>query len=146
MIFSAKNRYKKILRKEYIKVKMEDDMQQFKKSVKKYLELHDVEERLKEQMKEMKEEKDQLENGILAFMESHDFQDRDIVVGQYKMKYTKTKQTESVTKKFTFDRLSTYFQGDEMKAKEVLDFIYNERGSTVKTSLKLNLIQQPSSN
>ncbi len=121
---------------------MEDEMQQFKRSVKKYLELHDQEERIKEQVKEIKEEKETLENGILQFMESHDYQDRDIVVGQYKMRYTKTKQTESVTKKFTFDRLATYFQGDEMKAKEVLDFIYNERGSTVKTSLKLNAIQQ----
>ena len=116
-------------------------MNQFKKSVKKYLELYDEEEKLKEQMKAMKEEKDVLENGILQFIESHDFQDRDIVVGQYKMKYTKTKQTESVTKKFTFDRLVTYFQGDEMKAKEALDFIYNERSSTIKTSLKLNHIQ-----
>lgn len=123
---------------------MEEDMTQFKRTVKKYLELHDQEERLKEQIKEMKEEKENLENGILQFIESHDFQDRDIVVGQYKMKYTKTKQTESVTKKFTFDRLVTYFQGDEMKAKEVLDHIYNERGSTMKTSLKLNPIQSPS--
>lgn len=119
-------------------------MEEFKKTVKKYLELHDLEERLKEQIKEMKEEKESLENGILQFIESNDFQDRDIVVGQYKMKYTKTKQTESVTKKFTFDRLVTYFQGDEMKAKEVLDHIYNERGSTMKTSLKLNPIQSPS--
>ena len=124
---------------------MEDEMQQFKRSVKKYLELHDQEERIKEQVKEIKEDKETLENGILQFMESHDYQDRDIVVGQYKMRYTKTKQTESVTKKFTFDRLATYFQGDEMKAKEALDFIYNERGSTVKTSLKLNPIQQSSS-
>lgn len=121
---------------------MEEDMTQFKRTVKKYLELHDQEERLKEQIKEMKDEKENLENGILQFIESHDFQDRDIVVGQYKMKYTKTKQTESVTKKFTFDRLTVYFQGDEMKAKEVLDHIYNERGSTTKTSLKLNPIQQ----
>jgi hypothetical protein len=120
---------------------MEEDMNQFKKSVKKYLDLYDEEEKLKEQIKTMKEEKDGLENDILHFIESHDFQDRDIVVGQYKMKYTKTKQTESVTKKFTFDRLVSYFQGDEMKAKEVLDFIYNERNSTIKTSLKLNHIQ-----
>lgn len=120
---------------------MEDDMVHFKKSVKKYLELHDEEEKLKEQIKEMKDEKEHLENEILQFIESHDYQDRDIVVGQYKMKYTKTKQTESVTKKFTFDRLSNYFQGDEMKAKEVLDFIYSERNSTIKTSLKLNQIQ-----
>jgi hypothetical protein len=119
-------------------------MEEFKKTVKKYLELHDLEERLKEQIKDMKEEKESLENGILQFIESNDYQDRDIVVGQYKMKYTKTKQTESVTKKFTFDRLVTYFQGDEMKAKEVLDHIYNERGSTMKTSLKLNPIQQQS--
>ena len=39
---------------------MEDDMTIFKRSVKKYLELHDLEERLKEQIKEMKDEKEGL--------------------------------------------------------------------------------------
>ncbi len=121
---------------------MEDDGFQFKRSVKRYLELHAREEELKEQLKAMKEEKDQLENGILGFIENNDYQDRDIVVGDYKMKYTKTKQSETVTKKYTFDKLATYFGGDEDKAKEVLDYIYSDRGTVVRTSLKLNLIKK----
>lgn len=121
---------------------MEDDGVQFKRSVKRYLELHAREEELKEQLKAMKEEKDQLENGILGFIENNDYQDRDIVVGDYKMKYTKTKQSETVTKKYTFDKLATYFGGDEDKAKEVLDYIYSDRGTVVRTSLKLNLIKK----
>ncbi len=121
---------------------MEEEGVNFKRSVKRYLEIHNREEELKEELKNMKEEKDRLENGILGFIEDNEYQDRDLVVGDYKMKYTKTKQSETVTKKYTFDRLVTYFQGDEERAKEVLDFVYNDRGTVIKTSLKLNLIKK----
>ncbi len=113
------------------------DINQFKRSLKRYLEIHENEERVKEEVKNMREEKDNIENYLLDFMERNQYQNKDIDVGNYKIKYSQTKQTESVTKKLIYERLYQYFQEDENKAKELLEFIYQERSSTTKTSIKL---------
>ena len=121
---------------------MSEEQNQFKRTVKRYLEIRDREERLKEELKTMKDEKDNLENSILQFIEENEYQDRDIVVGDFKMKYTRTKQTETITKKYLFDKLINYFQNDENKTKEVIDYLYNERESSTKVSLKVNSIKK----
>jgi hypothetical protein len=115
-----------------------EEASQFKKSIKRYLEIHDEEEKVKEKVKEYKEERDNLENYILDFMERNGYQERDIIIGDYKLKYSKNKQTEGITKKWIYERLLSYFNEDEEKAKELLEHIYTERGSTTKTSLKLS--------
>jgi hypothetical protein len=121
---------------------MSEEQNQFKRTVKRYLEIRDREERIKDELKTMKDEKDNLENSILQFIEENEYQDRDIVVGDFKMKYTRTKQTETITKKYLFDKLITYFQNDENKTKEVIDYLYNERESSTKVSLKVNSIKK----
>ncbi len=113
------------------------EINQFKRSLKRYLEIHENEERVKVEVRSLKEEKDNLETYLLDFMERNQYQDKDIDVGNYKVKYSATKQTESVTKKLIYERLYQYFHEDENKAKELLEFIYQDRSSTTKTSIKL---------
>ncbi len=121
---------------------MGDEVNQFKRSLKRYLEIHEQEEKLKDEIKQMKDERDGLENYLLEFIEQNDYQDRDIVVGDYKMKYTKNKQTESVTKKMIYERLMQYFQQDEEQVTNIMNSIYNDRNVTIKTSLKLSSIKK----
>lgn len=116
-----------------------DEMAIFKRSLRRYLDMHKEEERYKAELKTIKEEKDKAENQLLQFIETHDYQDRDIVVGDYKVKYAQTKQQEGITKKLLYDRFMTYFRNDEEKAKELLDLVYSERNVSVKTSLKTTL-------
>ncbi len=113
------------------------DINEFKLTVKRFLQINENEEKLKEEMKKIKNEKDNLENSILKFMENNKITDRDIDVGDFKLKYSTSKKTESVTKKLIFERLVQYLQNEE-KAKELLDFIYQERNSEMINSIKLS--------
>ncbi len=115
-----------------------NNVELFKKNVKKFMEINEQEEKIKEKMKELKNEKDGLENFILNFMEQNKITDRDIDVGDFKLKYSQNKKTESVTKKLILERLQQYFNGNEQKAKELLDFIYQERTSEMISSIKLS--------
>jgi len=113
-----------------------EDAQQFKTHVRRYLQIVENENRLKEELNVLKQEKSQIENSVLDFMERNSYQDRDFIVGDYKLKYQRTKETGSVTKAYTYERLVQYLNQDEDKAKEALEFIYSGRNSTYKTSLK----------
>ncbi len=113
------------------------DVNEFKSTVKKFLQINEHEEKLKEEMKKLKNEKDNLENSIMKFMENNNITDRDIDVGDFKLKYSSNKKTESVTKKLIYERLVQFLQNEE-KAKELLDFIYQERNSEMITSIKLS--------
>ena len=121
---------------------MGDEVNQFKRSLKRYLEIHEQEEKCKEEIKQIKEEKDGLENFLLEFIESNDYQDRDIVVGDYKMKYSKNKQTETISKKMIYDKLMHYFHQDEEHVTNIINAIYNDRNVSYKTSLKLSSIKK----
>ncbi len=114
-----------------------NDVNEFKTTVKRFLQLNTEEEKLKEEMKTIKNEKDNLENSILNFMERNNITDRDIDVGDFKLKYSSNKKTEGVTKKLIYERLVQFLQ-NEAKAKELLDFIYQERNSEMIHSIKLS--------
>lgn len=121
-----------------------EDGQQFKNHVRRYLQIVEQENRLKEELNAFKQEKSQIENAVLDFMERNSYQDRDFIIGDYKLKYQRTKETSTVTKTYTYERLVQYLNQDEEKAKEALDFIYNGRNSTFKTSLKCVLHKKSS--
>jgi septal ring factor EnvC (AmiA/AmiB activator) len=113
------------------------DVNEFKSTVKRYLQINEHEEKLKEEMKQLKNEKDSIENNIMKFMENNNITDRDIDVGDFKLKYSTSKKTEGVTKKLIYERL-VQFLNNEQKAKELLDFIYQERNSEMINSIKLS--------
>ncbi len=125
------------------------DVNEFKLTVKKFLQINEHEEKLKEEMKKIKNEKDSLENSIMKFMENNNITDRDIDVGDFKIKYSSNKKTEGITKKLIYERLLQFLQNhpnnafsgnsqNEEKAKELLDFIYQERTSEMIHSIKLS--------
>lgn len=110
----------------------------FKTNVKRFMEINDQEDKIKEKMRELKTEKDVLEDFIIQFMENNSITDRDIDGGNYKLRYAQNKKTESVTKKLIHDRIIQYFDGNEQKTKELMDLIYQERTSEMVSSIKLS--------
>ncbi len=114
--------------------------EQFKEDVRKYLEYHNEENKLKEKLNEIKNKKDQYHDNIIQFVETNNIQDKELIMGDFKLKYSLKKQTGTVTKKHTFDQLKKYFHNDENKANECLELIYSDRGSKSFPSMNISEI------
>ncbi len=107
-----------------------------KSNVEKLIELDKQEDKYKNIISELKKEKDAVNNNIINFMEKNNITNKDIILGDTKIKYAQTKVAENITKKRIYERLTTYF-GDEKSAKQATDFIYSERESKINKSIKI---------
>ena len=69
---------------------MENGQDSFKKNIKKIIELDNEENKLKEMLNKIKEEKDSINNNLVLFMETNNITSKDIIYGDRKIKYIKT--------------------------------------------------------
>ena len=114
-----------------------DNMQDnFKRNIKKIIDLENEEKRIKDMLNKIKEEKDNLNDNLILFMESNNITNKDIIYGDKKIKYIKTKNTEGITKKLIYEKLRNYFQSDK-SASEATEYIYKDRASEYKTTIKI---------
>ena len=60
----------------------------------------------------------------------------NIIYGDKKIKYIRTKNTEGITKKLIYEKLRNYFQS-EKSATEATEYIYKDRASDYKTTIKI---------
>ena len=72
----------------------------------------------------------------MNYMEKNNVTHKDIIFGDRKIKYTTNNVTENITKKLIFERLKIFLK-DEKTANDAVNFIYSERSSTKKNSLKI---------
>ena len=119
---------------------MENGQDSFKRNIKKIIELDSEENKLKEMLNKIKEEKDSINNNLVLFMETNNITGKDIIYGDRKIKYIKTKNIESITKKLIFEKLNQYFKSNK-EATEITEFIYSYRKSDYKTSIKVSNIK-----
>lgn len=117
-------------------------MDNFKDNVKRWVELDNQSHRYKLEMDGLKKkkaeyelERDKVGDNILNFMETNNLSDNEIVISDGKLKYFNSKTSTSISQKFINERLKLYFK-DENKAKEVLDFIYSGRETTITPVVK----------
>lgn len=109
---------------------------QFKNNIKEWINHDNKEKRLKEEINDVKETKERLEEDILNYMERNNIEDREIIIeNNSKLKYSKMKVTETITKKLIIEKLTEYYK-NENKAKEITDYIYSDRKSELKKYLK----------
>jgi seryl-tRNA synthetase len=71
----------------------------FKKNIKRIIELENEEKQLKDSLNRIKEQKDKLNDNLISFMETNNITTKDIIYGDKKIKYIRTKNTEGITKK-----------------------------------------------
>jgi len=112
-----------------------------KEYIHKLIEIEKEEKKYKTLFSNLKKEKDTLNNLIINFMETNKITDKDIIFGEKKIKYTKTKVQDSITKKLIEDRLKIFLKS-EQTAKEATNFIYADRNSSQKTFLKISDIKK----
>jgi hypothetical protein len=112
-----------------------------KEYISKLIEIEKEEEKYKIIFSNFKQEKETLNNLIISFMENNKITEKDIIFGDKKIKYSKTKIQDSITKKLIEDRLKIFLQS-EKSAKEATNFIYADRNSTEKKFLKISDIKK----
>jgi hypothetical protein len=112
-----------------------------KEHVEKLIELEIEEEKYKNIFLRIKQEKEILNNNIMNYMEKNSVTHKDIIFGNRKIKYTTNNVTENITKKLILERLKSFFK-DEKVANDATNFIYSERNSTKKNTLKITSIKE----
>ena len=108
---------------------------EFKDAVKKYVQIDNERKLLSKKSSQLKKDQDNIENFILTFMESNNMTDKNILISDGKLQYNTTNTTESLTKKYLLEKLNIYFK-NEKKAEHCTKFLYDNRGTREKVSLK----------
>jgi len=107
-----------------------------KNYVERLIEIENQEEKYKNRFMELKKEKEEISNSIIHFLEKNKMTNKDIIYGDSKIKYSQTKIQDGITKKLIQDRLKIFLKNEQM-AIEATNFIYSDRNSEIKKSLKI---------
>lgn len=107
-----------------------------KQQISRLVELENEELKIKKLHDNIKKEKEMINSEIMVFMESNNIQDKDIIFGNKKIKYSTSKTQDGITKKLILERLIQYLQSEE-RGKEATEFIYNNRNVNEKNFLKI---------
>ena len=93
-----------------------------------------------DKIKSLKEKRNSFETEILMHIENNNLQDNIFNLPSYssKIQYNKNKSYETMTNKYLIDKFTKYFNNDPIKAKELLDFLKDERSCENKVGLKRN--------
>lgn len=117
------------------------DKSQLKHFISEFISLNNEEENLKNKIKNLKTKKDKIHDSIVNYMSNNDILEKEIIFDQNKIKCSSSKVTESITKKLILTRLKQFLKDDKI-ANDATDFIYAERNSTQKLSLKVSNIKK----
>lgn len=112
-----------------------------KEYVYKLLEIEKEEKKYKSIFDNLKNEKEELNKMIIHLMEKNNITEKDIIFGDKKIKYTKNKVQDSITKKLIEERLKIFLKNEDT-AKDATNFIYTNRNSSEKIYLKITNIKK----
>jgi hypothetical protein len=105
--------------------------------VQKLIELDEEEARYKNLLNEIKDKKEEMSDIVMNIIISQKIEEKDIILGEKKVKCITTRNPESITKKLINDKLEMYFN-DRKRANEVTQFIYSQRNVITKKLLKIS--------
>ena len=107
-----------------------------KDNIEKLIEIENEEQKIKKYMTSLKEKKESLNDSIITFIEENNYQDKDIIFGDKKIKYVVSKSQDGITKKLILEKLTIFLKNNEI-AENATKFIYSERNTTAKSILKI---------
>lgn len=107
-----------------------------KDNIEKLIEIENEEQKIKKYMISLKEKKESLNDSIITFIEENNYQDKDIIFGDKKIKYVVSKSQDGITKKLILEKLTIFLKNSEI-AENATKFIYSERNTTAKSILKI---------
>lgn len=109
--------------------------EEFKTSIKKWVELDEKQKKIREISNNLKKEKDKHQEYILDYMSNNNIKNKNILINDGKLCYNESKTSQSISKKYIIDKLTIYFN-NKKKAEEIADLLYNNREIKIKSSLK----------
>ncbi len=114
---------------------------QLKLFISEFITLDKEENIYKDKIKNLKNKKDKIHDNIVNYMSNNDILDKEIIYENNKIKCASSKITESITKKLILERLKLFLK-DENLANQATNFIYSDRNSSQKLSLKISNIKK----
>ena len=114
-------------------------MNNFNSNVVKWIEYDNEIKKYNDKIKSIKSDKISLEVDILSHIENNNLKNNVFNLPSYssKLQYNSNKSYETMTNKFLLDNFTKYFNNED-KAKELLEFLKNNRKYENKASLKRN--------
>lgn len=99
---------------------------------------------LKKKLKKLNDKKIKDDEKLIELFEQNNLMDTVITTNNYKIEYTTRQTTQSISRDFLRDTLSTFFEKKkiELDLTELLDFIYNSRHITEKNVIKTKEIKK----
>ncbi len=116
---------------------MSIEKESLKSYVQKLIELDNEEAKYKTILNEIKDKKEEVSETLINILVTNQIQDKDIILGGKKVKYSVLNTQESITKKLILDKL-TMFLKDEKLAEQATQFIYDKRNIITKNILKIS--------
>lgn len=117
------------------------DKSQLKLFISEYININKEEDIIKNKIKVLKNKKEKIHDNIVNYMSNNDILDKEIIFEDSKIKCSSSKITESITKKLIFERLKQFLKNENL-ASEATNFIYKDRNSSQKLSLKISNIKK----
>jgi hypothetical protein len=108
---------------------------EFKMSIKKWVELDEKQKKIREVSTKLKKDKDKYQEYILDYMSSNNIKDKNILINDGKLCYGESKTSQTISKKYIIEKLTTYFK-NETKAEEIANLLYDNREIKKKSFLK----------
>jgi hypothetical protein len=103
-------------------------------NIKEWLQVDNELKELQKAAKERRERKKELTNSLVETMKTNEIDCFDVNDG--KLIYSKNKVKASLSKKYLLDTIHSYFKNDLNKAKELSEFIINNREEKIKETLR----------
>lgn len=114
---------------------------QLKQIISDFINLDKEENIYKDKIKNLKNKKEKIHDSIVNYMSNNEILDKEIIFENNKIKCASSKITESITKKLILERLKVFLK-DENIANKATNFIYSDRNSSQKYSLKISNIKK----
>lgn len=109
--------------------------QTFEENIKKFITIDNKIKSAQEAVRILKKEKDHTSEDIMEYIKNNNLIDTSINIPGGKLQYYISKTSSPMSKEYIQERLDLYFKS-KSKAKEVVDFLYNNRETREKETIK----------
>ena len=103
----------------------------------KYIEEKERElQKMRDEINNLREQKNKLENGIVKYIDKNNMTDNVFKINDYKIEYKISNKSVNVNKGHIYKCLTKYFRGNMKMVNELMNMIYNDREKIQKSYLK----------
>ena len=107
----------------------------FEESIQKWVSLDNQLRSLQDKTKQIREDKNNIENGIIKYVDTHNLQNSVVKISDGKLKFTMVKQTNPLTLKYVDECLGKCIKNPE-QVKLIMNYIKDSRNSKIIPDIK----------